>query len=244
MTFAGNILEFFNSTNITSSFPPSSSDSINKKSLSKVTSPKLAVQFGAYATFQSFFGLAGLSDAVPDVFQNTIPDYASSMAFELYTNTTPASSVSSVNDLYVRFLYANATTGTDTAHDLSSYALFNSASGSSAQGMRYADFVSNMQKFAVNGQEQWCSMCGNSTGSCAAYSKSSGASESGSQGLNEGQGSGGMSNAVAGVIGAMVTLGVILAIEGAILLLGGFRLARKSRASESGAVDGTSTSKA
>ena len=38
-----------------------------------------------------------------------------------------------------------------------------------------------------------------------------------------------MSNAVAGVIGAMVTLAVVLLVEGLILLLGGLRLVSKKR---------------
>ena len=38
-----------------------------------------------------------------------------------------------------------------------------------------------------------------------------------------------MSKAVAGVIGAMVTLAVILGLEGLVLLVGGFRLVNKKR---------------
>ncbi|KAI9749346.1 MAG: hypothetical protein M1835_001562, partial [Candelina submexicana] len=47
---------------------------------------KINVQFGAYASFQSFFGLAQLPAANPDFYG--IPDYAASMTFELFTTGT------------------------------------------------------------------------------------------------------------------------------------------------------------
>lgn len=47
--------------------------------------------------------------------------------------------------------------------------------------------------------------------------------------------SGSISKAVAGVIGAMATLAVILGVEGLILLVGGLRLVSKSSLAASGA---------
>lgn len=74
------------------------------------------------------------------------------------------------------------------------------------------------------------------TGVCSASylsgddgSSSSSSSSSSSGSSSSSSGSGGISKAVAGVIGAMVTLAVILLIEGAIILLGGFRLVSKKR---------------
>ncbi|KAA8576585.1 hypothetical protein EYC84_006685 [Monilinia fructicola] len=53
----------------------------------------LTIQFGAYASFLSFFGLSGLAALSPTF--TTIVDYASSMTFELITNQTLAPSSAS-----------------------------------------------------------------------------------------------------------------------------------------------------
>lgn len=89
--------------------------------------------------------------------------------------------------------------------------------------------MSEMNKFAIGDQATWCSKCGNSTGVCAsATSTSTSASSTATAGSSSGNG-GAISKAVAGVIGAMVTLAVILGIEALIMLLGGLRLVNKKR---------------
>ena len=89
-----------------------------------------------------------------------------------------------------------------------------------------------MNKFAIGDQQSWCQACGNSTGVCAPSggltSPSSGGAKGGSGG-NSGNSSGGVSKPVAGVIGAMVTLAVILGVEGLIMLVAGLRLVSKRR---------------
>ena len=56
---------------------------------------------------------------------------------------------------------------------------------------------------------------------------------------SSGSGSGGgVSKAVAGVIGAMVTLAVILGIEAAIMLIAGLRLVSKKRLGSGGVPNG------
>lgn len=47
-----------------------------------------------------------------------------------------------------------------------------------------------------------------------------------------------MSKPVAGVIGAVVTLAVVLGVEGLVLLVGGLRVGRKGKGGGSGGVDG------
>ncbi|KAL8920580.1 MAG: hypothetical protein Q9172_004436 [Xanthocarpia lactea] len=71
---------------------------------------KITNELGAYASFLSFFGLANLiilpnSD---DSFSG-IPDYASTMTFELFT-TADISSFPTVEDPQVRFSFHNGTT--------------------------------------------------------------------------------------------------------------------------------------
>ncbi|KAL1640069.1 hypothetical protein SLS58_007336 [Diplodia intermedia] len=197
---------------------------------SSITSPssaaKLGVQFGAYATFASFFGLAGLPAADP-AFRG-VADYASSMVFELFTPAND-STIADVDeaDLYVRFLFHNGTAG--EASEPKAYPLF----GGEDVEVKWDDFVDGMRAFAIEDTEQWCTKCGNSTGTCAAYADGADAGSSGS-GSGEGESSGGKGNgisaAVGGVIGAMVTLAVVLGLEALVMVVGGFRLAKKNKA--------------
>jgi hypothetical protein len=184
--------------------------------LASKSAPKLSVQLGAYASFLSFFGLSQLP-AVSDNFTG-IPDYASSMAFELVTNSSvSATSTPTLDQIYVRFLFSNGSAAYNGG--LQEYPLF----GQSATSVPWATFVSEMGKISIGDQETWCSACGNTTGVCANTTTSStpGVS-SGSSGAGTG-----ISTTTAGVIGAMVTLGVILGAEALVLLLGRLRVVRK-----------------
>lgn len=188
---------------------------------------KLNVQFGSYSGMMSFFGLANLTTVNSNFYG--VPNYASTLVWELVTNATVSSSSWPSNDeIFVRFLFSNG-----TASDASEpvvYPLFNANSSL----LSWNDFVGGMNKFSIPDQQSWCQACGNTTGVCSAAvlgdDDSSSTASSSSSGSSA---SGGMSSAVAGVIGAMVTLAVILLIEGAIVLLGGFRLVSKKRLARS-----------
>ncbi|EED24570.1 conserved hypothetical protein [Talaromyces stipitatus ATCC 10500] len=205
---------------------------LNKTIMTNAANPRLNVQFGSYGTFQSYFGLADLPTVDP-VFYG-IPDYASSMVWELITNATVENGVfPSTSEISVRFLFNNGTSATTT--DLTPYPLF----GSSEVEIPWNDFVANTEKFAIMNQQQWCQVCGNTTGVCASSSASSPGSSASASASDSGSG---MSNAVAGVIGAMVTLGVILGLEVIAMLLGGLRLVKKkSLAASAGAAETAST---
>lgn len=188
---------------------------------------KLNIQFGAYAGMLSFFGLANLTNVNPDF--RGVPDYASTLTWELVTNATVNStSFPSANDISVRFYFHNGTTSSSS--EPVEYPLFNTG----RSPLPWNDFVSGMNKFSIKSQADWCTACGNSTGSCSAAAlgidngSSSGSSGSGGVGSNNSNKSGGMSLAVAGVIGAMVTLGVILGAEILVMLLAGLRVVSKS----------------
>lgn len=185
----------------------------------------VGIQFGAYASFLSFFGLAQLP-AVSDDFTGIV-DYASSMTFELVTNTTvSATSYPSSDDISVRFLFSN---GTASENPLNAYPLF----GQKETVLPWNTFVTEMNKFAIGDQADWCTACGNSTGICASTATASGSTPSSTSSPS---GSGGISKAVAGVIGAMVTLAVILGLEALILLVGGLRIAKQRASSAAGSV--------
>lgn len=190
----------------------------------------VGIQFGAYASFLSFFGLAQLPAA--SVNFTGIVDYASSMTFELITNATVTNiSYPTSEEISVRFLFAN---GTASANPLTAYPLFNQSS----TVIPWATFVTEMNKFAIGDQTSWCSACGNSTGVCA----SSTTTTSGIVGSSSG--GSGMSRAVAGVIGAMVTLAVILGLEALVMLISGLRVVSKKRLAAGNGVAPTAANKA
>ncbi|KAF2142794.1 uncharacterized protein K452DRAFT_286423 [Aplosporella prunicola CBS 121167] len=183
---------------------------------------KLNVQFGSYGTFMSFFGLMGLQDTNADFYG--VADYASAMSFELYTNSSGADGSafpSSEEDIYVRFLFHNGTAS--AASPAVQYPIFGKS-----DGLSWPAFNKEMNKFAVSSTDKWCEVCGNTAGSCAATASGSSASAQAKKSDN------GISRPVAGVIGAMVTLAVILGLEALFMLLGGFRLAKKGSKSAAG----------
>lgn len=184
------------------------------------SSQKLNIQFGPYGTFASFFGLSQLPAASSDF--TSIVNYASSMSFELLTSSS--SSTPSEDEIMVRFLFANGTAS--DSNPAKPFPLF----GQDKTELPWKTFVEEMNKIALEGgSKEWCDACGEKSGDCAAYypEETVAAAESGKKG--------GMSNAVAGVIGAMVTLGVVLGLQALILGIGGLRLAKR-RKQETGEV--------
>ncbi|QKX54607.1 uncharacterized protein TRUGW13939_01695 [Talaromyces rugulosus] len=189
---------------------------------------KLNIQFGSYATFLSYFGLARLTS--DDVNFTGIPDYCSSMAWELITNTT-GTDMPSESDISVRFVFNNGTINNST--QLQAYPLF----GQSTIELPWTQFVESTNRFALTSQQQWCQVCGNSTGICASSTTTDPSSGSSSS-FNEG-----MSLPVAGVIGAMVTLGVLGLLTALIMLVFGLRLVRTSAGAFSSRTELNSLSK-
>lgn len=226
---------------------------LNHTLSSPTHAPKINVQFGAYGAFQSFFGLANLtslpgadadaeSEGDDGVRFAGIPDYASTMVFELVTNASVPSSSSgdfpSPEDVSVRFLFHNGTAspaqaGNDDSGSVPKpYPLF----GQTSLTLPWTDFVAGMNNFAIGDQEHWCRACGNSTGVCASVaSSSSGSSGAGGDAGGSGATGRGMSTAVAGVVGAMVTLAVILGVEALVMLVAGLRLVSRKRRAGTGA---------
>jgi len=194
---------------------------------------KFNIQFGAYAGMLSFFGLANLTSVNADFYG--VPDYASSLSWELVTNATVNStSFPSNDDISVRFYFHNGTTSPSS--EPQEFPLF----GTGRSPLPWSDFVNGMSKFSISGQQQWCTACGNSTGVCSPSALGDGDSSANSASAGSGSnnnGSGGISKAVAGVIGAMVTLGVILGAELLILLVGGFTLVNKKKLHRTNSAD-------
>ncbi|OAG05397.1 phosphoglycerate mutase-like protein [Paraphaeosphaeria sporulosa] len=219
MQLAGEVLKYMNST--------------IKSGQSGSSANKFGVQFGAYATFLSFFGLVDLPHANETFYGVT--DYASSMVFELFTNADTSNGFPATDDLQVRFLFHNGTAS--NASEPAVYPLF----GGNDEALSWNDFSKNLNKFAVHNTEQWCTKCGNTTGRCAQYSQDG---TDGSANASSNDGGNHMSAAIGGVIGAMVTLAVVLGALAAFMLLGGFRLAKKPSGARASPVSEVAGSKA
>ncbi|WYZ41072.1 hypothetical protein EsH8_IV_001413 [Colletotrichum jinshuiense] len=170
---------------------------------------KFSLLAGSYDTFLAFFGLTDLITISDDFYG--LPDYASTMAFELVSDDATAFPADVDADLRVRFLFRNSTFG-----ELTAFPLF----GTGQETLSWPEFVGEMQKRAISTVEEWCNACSSLVSFCAAYQD-----EATSANTDSG---GGMSNAVAGVVGAMVTLGVV-AIAGAVA----FFVFRKRRSTPS-----------
>ncbi|KAL0932471.1 histidine acid phosphatase [Colletotrichum truncatum] len=172
---------------------------------------KFSLLSGSYDTFLAFFGLTDLVSVSANF--TGLPDYASTMAFELYSDDATTFPANADDDLRVRFLFRNSTFG-----ELTAYPLF----GANEETLSWPRFVSEMQERAISTVDEWCAACSSKVSFCPASQREVSSSASSKS-------SGGMSNAVAGVIGAMVTLGVV-AIAGGIAFL----VVRKRRSTHSG----------
>ncbi|KAL2368312.1 hypothetical protein RJ035_007073 [Blastomyces gilchristii] len=185
------------------------------------TKTKLSVQFGAYAIFLSFFGLSKLAET-KSIF-TSVPDYSSSMAFELVTNasTSPSAPFPDPSEISVRYLFRSGGIVPDSPEtEPVAYPLF----GQSSTLMPWSEFESNMKKIAISSEQEFCDACSETPERCGA--------EGGTDnGANAPSGrSSGLSRVGAGVVGALVTLAVILALQGLVFLLGGLRLVKKGDA--------------
>jgi hypothetical protein len=182
---------------------------------------KMTLLFGGFEPLVSFAALAGLASEQNPQFLG-IPDYGSSMVFELFSLTeNDTASYPSTTDLNVRFFFQN---GTDDSSELIAYPLF--GNGPSGISMTLTDFVAGMQNIMILSAGDWCETCASYSIFCPAFERDAG---------NDGNGSGsarnrsrsGLSPAVAGVIGAVVTLAVVGLSIAAAMLFGGARLYRQ-----------------
>lgn len=167
---------------------------------------KFSLFAGSYDTFLAFFGLADLLDVSGDF--SGLPDYASTMAFELFTSEDTDEFPSNPEaDLRVRWMFRNSTFG-----ELTNFPLF----GTDQDSLAWPKFVTEMEERAITDVGDWCIQCSAKEDFCAAYEQDQDESAQNEDGQRDGKS--GMSNVVAGVIGAMVTLGVV-AIVGAVLFV-------------------------
>ncbi|RVD84568.1 uncharacterized protein DFL_006311 [Arthrobotrys flagrans] len=118
------------------------------------------VQLNEYGTFLSFLGLAQLPAA--NTYFYGLPDYGSSIAFELFTNE-PIRSFPDAKDINVRFLFHNGST--TNGGGLAAYPLL----GQEETELSWEAFAKEMRAFSIT-TEQWCRTCGNKGDFCATAS--------------------------------------------------------------------------
>ncbi|KAK5061585.1 hypothetical protein LTR84_008129 [Exophiala bonariae] len=163
---------------------------------------KFSLMAGSYDTQMAFYGLTNLTAASPDFFG--LPNYAGSMAFEVFSEEDNATAfpANPDTDLRVRFLFKNGTT--DDA--LTAFPLF----GGSELSLPYGEFVSELSSRSIVKVEEWCTLCQSDAGFCYETLHNSESSNSGSgPTVSAASGKSGLSNAAAGGIGAGVTLAVV-----------------------------------
>ena len=184
---------------------------------------KFSLMAGSYDTMLAFFGLTNLTDTDPNF--HGLPDYGSTLAFELFTEADTDKFPSNVDDLQVRFLFRNGTRG-----ELKAFPLF----GRSEDTISYTDFQSELGARAISDPKAWCSACQSEASFCSQPEYSSSSTDGGSgSGSNppvtasgsDDDGGSGLTVAQAGVVGAMTTLGVVLLLGGLL-----FFLSRRKRA--------------
>ncbi|KAI9803420.1 MAG: hypothetical protein M1833_000939 [Piccolia ochrophora] len=185
-------------------------------------SEKLNVMFGSHEAFVAFFALARLPSQSPDFYG--LPQFGSSIVFELFTRAdNGGNQYPKESDLWVRFLARN---GTDD--ELQAYSLFQR--GHSESAISWLDFKAEMNSIMTPTVRNWCDDCGSTLPFCAFYGTDSSIwGNSTVLGSQQNGGSGGMTAQVAGVIGAAVTLGVIMIAVAGAMLFGGLRFNRSSR---------------
>lgn len=195
--------------------------------------------FGGYAPFLSFFSLAGLSthsSGMNPEFQS-LPEPGSVLVFELFsvndanTNTT-TQTMPDENSLWVRFLFRN---GTAESALLQSYPLF--GRGNSMTDMTWQEFKADMLGLAGGDVASWCNTCGASAIWCPLFVGDNNSQDgSSSNGLISGgtTSTSRMSASVAGVIGAVVTLSVVILALLAAMFIGGLRFSKRETRRNSG----------
>ena len=174
---------------------------------------KFSLMAGSYDTMLAFFGLTNLTDTDPNF--RGLPDYGSTLAFELFTEADTDKFPSNVDDLQLRFLFRNGTRG-----ELKSFPLF----GGSEDTMSYKDFQTEMGARAISDPKTWCSTCQSEASFCAQPEYSSSTDSATDSGSNptvttSKSDKSGLTVAQAGVVGAMTTLGVVLLLGGLLFFL-------------------------
>ncbi|EGZ70724.1 phosphoglycerate mutase-like protein [Neurospora tetrasperma FGSC 2509] len=172
---------------------------------------KLNMAFTSIEPFFAFFSLSGLIDGPSgNQFRSHVPNPSAAMIFELFSKGGSDSVYPSDEDLWVRFLYDDAKSGSLPQE----YALF--GNGNSQSVMPLAEFRHSMGEIALNSSSHWCDVCDSSASFCLVAKGTTGGDgnkggspdSSSSVVSHDGQGLK-MDPTIAGAIGAASAIAVI-----------------------------------
>jgi hypothetical protein len=147
------------------------------------------------------------------------------MVFELFSIGGQTDEFPDMENLYVRFLYRN---GTDPGDRLTTYALFNGTQ----KHIPFNQFLSGVSSFDVGTISEWCNICDGVSLFCS-NTKYQGPSSDYTSG-----GGASVQPAVAGAIGAAVTLAVIGLAFLLAVLFGGIHFGKNEPKARTGTLGG------
>ncbi|MCJ1447817.1 MAG: hypothetical protein MMC23_008329 [Stictis urceolatum] len=185
------------------------------------TQYKLSIASTGDESLVSLFALLGVADLHEEFLG--LPELGSAAGFEMYSLSSAAlvgvDAFPSEDDLRVRFLLKNGT------EEIGSFSVLGRGERDADWGL--GEFLSKLGSVVgASGPGEWCERCGGGGVFCGWYTEG----EVGVPGNEDGvEGSRGLSPVVAGVIGAMVTLGVVGLVLIAVMILFGVRFARSGR---------------
>lgn len=181
---------------------------------------KMTLLFGSFEPMVAFAALAGLVSPQNAAFYN-VPEPGASFIFELYSlQADDVDTYPDPSDIFVRFFFQN---GTDDDSSLVAYPLFGLSPSQTLISLE--DFISGLEDFMMFNVGDWCLACNSFSVFCSAFVGTDNLSST--SGLSSG--GHGLSPAVAGVVGAVVTLAVAALLFAAAMLLGGVRIHRVQR---------------
>lgn len=209
-------------------------DRKNHSTSSTGVSHPITLLFGEQDPFISLMSLMLMDNR--DKNFRAIPPFASAMIFELYSTGQDRTFPQNEDDLWVRFYYHNGTT--DFNGQLIAFPMFNH--GPSQTDMKWNDFQMMFTRIMMHTIVDWCQTCNSPSLFCTgvdtdAISVSNPKAQNSSNNYP-------VSPAVAGVIGAVVTLAVAALLFALAMLAGGVRFHRVQRRpkSELGGFKGSS----
>jgi hypothetical protein len=184
---------------------------------------KFSLLVGDYEAMIALLSLLGLGDYNSGLF-HILPPYGSAMVFEAFTYDHPdnASIIPDPNNLWVRFLFRNASDPSSSDAEAAmppiyAYPIFDR--GPSGTDMPWNDFVAAMNAIALNDVPDYCVLCQAPTLYCSPYLSDNQNSKT----------SRSLTTPVAGVIGAVVTLSVLGLAIAAAVVFAGLRFHRRPR---------------
>lgn len=191
---------------------------INSYSTGQSPQP-LSLLFGDFDPLVSLFALMNMTHASSDFIG--LPEFASSATFELYSReSNSTASFPDPSKLFVSFHFRN---GTGNSSNLLTYPVF--GHDPSQTEMSWTDFRNLMVYTMLGTVGDWCTQCHATNLFCAAWNTSLISTSAPAVQASQKQ----LSNTVAGVIGAIVSLAVAALLFGLVMLFGRVRFHRKPR---------------